>query len=273
MAWNKDTYYYQNQMKVLSGTDPEPGYTEDDTNAAPSNIEERISTNGLYKFVSLIKDKFDKVKNAIYGAWRLADEEHDLNNETAVASFLDSEGAIDLNKIIAVGNYGFFYDSSITIKNKPTNKKVAFTLKVSHVKDAQHHLWQDFLTRDGHRWYRYGWDNNPEDGVYSEIEWGPWMLVLTHQEDPNDPIDPDSKEGTADDIFLKRKNDFTNGSIGFGKDPAIDGEDISKRVKAKIVLGDYSYGKEEPSTHYSGLDTQIPKGQIYLQYFDDQTES
>jgi len=100
------------------------------------------------------------------------------------------------------------------------------------------------------------------------------MLVLTHEEDPSAPINPKSDDGTADDIFLKRKNDFTNGPIGFGKDPIdMNGEDISKDVKAKIVLGDYNYGTEEPSTHYSSLDTQIPKGQIYLQYFDDQTES
>jgi len=60
MAWNKNSYYYQNQMKVLSGSDPTPGYNEDDKTNPPSEdqIDERINKNGLYKFVSLIKAKF-----------------------------------------------------------------------------------------------------------------------------------------------------------------------------------------------------------------------
>ena len=260
MAWNKDTYYYQNQMKVLSGTDPEPGYTEDDE-ARVADIDARINANGLYKFVDLIKQKFIAVKNAIHGAWRLEKEEHALNFDA------------NLNDCTEIGNYAYENNKDTqrpyhNIQNRPDGSNVAFTLKVSRVLEANTGRWQDFIQQaSGHRWYRRG---KLEDGTW---DWGPWMLVLTHEEDPNAPINPKSDDGTADDIFLKRKDDFTNGPIGFGKDPAIDGEDISKRVKAKIVLGDYSYGKEEPSTHYSGLDTQIPKGQIYLQYFENETES
>lgn len=269
MAWNKDTYYYQNQMKVLSGTDPEPGYTEDDE-ARVADIDARINANGLYKFVYLIKQKFIAVKNAIHGAWRLEKEEHALNFDA------------NLNDCIEVGNYAYENNKDTQrpyhdIQNRPDGSNVAFTLKVSRVLEANTGRWQDFIQQaSGHRWYRRG---KLEDGTW---DWGPWMLVLTHEEDPNAPINPKSDDGTADDIFLKRKNDFTNGPIGFGKDP-VEGTDYSNKetagadwVKAKIILGEYNYGVDEPSTHYAKSafkDTEIPKGQIYLQYFNDQTES
>lgn len=271
MAWNKNSYYYQNQMKVLSGTDPEPGYTEDDGDTI-SDLSDRVEKNGLYRFVSLIKAKFDKVKEAIYGAWRLEKEENDFNDPTF--EFLDSEtNTIDLNDITKVGNYGFYYEEDINIKNKPITNNIAFTLKVSRVKTAQTHVWQDFVTRDGHRWYRYGWDQSG-DGTYETTEWGPWMLVLTHETSPDsDESAPKSNEGTADDLFLRRKNDFTIGPIGFGKDPdPTNTVDKSKTLKAKIVLGDYSYGTENPSAHYATIDSTIPKGQIYFQYDENSIE-
>lgn len=283
MAWNKNTYYYQNQMKALSGSDPEPGYKEDDDPvAAPENLDERIEQNGLYRFVSLIKDKIDKIWEAIFGAWRLEKEENNLND---LSNPYLEDGEVDLDKIVKVGNYGYYAGSNnngVIIKNAPKTAapETAFTLKVSRVKEAETHVWQNFVLRNGHQWYRYGLDSD-RDGIWT---WGPWMLVLTHEEnDTDNPVN--QNDGTADDLFLKRKNDFTNGPIGFGKDPSQNGIDYSKKgeggvpeeqwVKAKIVLGEYTYGPEKPSAHYAKpefLDSAIPKGQIYLEYYPDSTE-
>lgn len=254
MAWNKETYYYQNQMKTLSGTDPEPGYREDDDPiAAPENLNERIEQNGLYKFVSLIKAKIDEIWEAIFGAWRLQDEEHEI--------LVDD----DLNDKVEVGNYWYSNGTGQreihNIQHRPDGTYIAFTLKVSRVKKAPNKRWQDFIQQSsGHRWYRYATKNN------DVWEWGPWKLVLSTVINEGEEFNPSSNGGSADDLFLKRKDDFTTGAIGFGKDP-IEGTHVSVDVKAKIILGQYSYGADLPSVHYSNIhDSNIPKGQIYLQY-------
>ena len=134
MAWNKDTYYYQNQMKALSGSDPEPGYKENDPAVLPSQeLEDRIAANGLYKFVSLIKAKFDALKKAIRGSWRLHDEEKE---------------AEDLNECIEVGNYKPKADS--TASNGPVaDGTKPFTLKVSQVgPDIEHGPLEALFTVD-----------------------------------------------------------------------------------------------------------------------------
>ena len=80
MAWNKKNYYYQNQIKVLSGTDAEPGYKEnDEDNLSEAELKNRVDGvngddtkpgNGLYKLVSLIKTKFRQLRDS---NWSLID--------------------------------------------------------------------------------------------------------------------------------------------------------------------------------------------------------
>ena len=245
MSWNKRDYYYQNQMKVLSSTDAEPGYKESDTDARPSNLQER--SNGLYKFVDLIKRKIDALWEAIFGAWRLHNEEREILNGS-------------LNTRYKIGNYKC---ESGSINNMPEGAHPPFTLKISCVANDNSHRWQDFIEQStGNRWYREG------HGSGESWTWGPWMMVLSTSENP------DVKKGTADDLFLKRKDDWTVGPTGFGIMP-ISGnqqQDVSQETKAKIVLGKYTYGTELPTDHYTGLDDDIPKGQIYLQYDPQSSE-
>lgn len=130
MAWNKNNYYFQNQMKVLSGSDPEKGYKEDDPIVLEQQErEDRIRDNGLYRFVSLIKAKFDALKKAIRGSWRLHDEENIVSD--------------DLNNCITVGNYKPSEEENVSIEHKPITRNIPFTLKVSQVGPDREHgdLW------------------------------------------------------------------------------------------------------------------------------------
>ena len=261
MAWNKNTYYFQNQMKVLSGSDPEKGYKEDDPIVLEQQErEDRIRDNGLYRFVSLIKAKFDALKKAIRGSWRLHDEENVVSD--------------DLDNCTTVGNYKPSEEENVSIAHKPITRNIPFTLKVSQVgPDRQYgDLWQDFILEEsGHRWYRRGSWNDTEN----KYNWGPWMLILTSKEPTplsEDSNYPDKDNGTADDIFLRKKNDYTTGPIGFGKDPNTN-VDESTSLHARIVFGDYSYGTDLPSVHFAGInETSFSKGQIYLQYDDGTSE-
>ncbi len=260
MSWNKRDYYYQNQMKVLSGTDAEPGYRESDGDSlTAAELNKRINGvsgdstkpgNGLYKLVSLIKQKIDALWEAIFGAWRLHNEEREILNGS-------------LNTRYKIGNYKC---ESGSINNMPEGAHSPFTLKISCVANDSSHRWQDFIEQStGNRWYREG------HGSGESWTWGPWMMVLSTSENPAE------KKGTADDLFLKRKDDWTVGPTGFGIMP-ISGnqqQDVSQETRAKIVLGKYTYGTELPSVHYDSAhmnDSDIPKGQIYLQYDPQSSE-
>lgn len=283
MSWNKKTYYYQNQMKVLSGSDAEPGYKESDTEAQPSDLNQRISHNGLYKFVSLIKAKFDKHDAVLKNMWTLGGK--GLNKyQFEIPRWENLAEESDINKYYEKGNYWgraksetVPSDSTLkpnkNIKNTPVaNYAGAFILKVSSVGSATAYVQQDFqdIDKPNRRYHRYGKAPYVSgDYDFENFEWGPWFMVL------DTSLDPDTLLGNADELFLKRKNDWTVGSIGFGKDPSMTGRDVSKldNVKAKIVLGEYNYGTELPDEHYAQgpfADNAIPKGQIYLQYVDYQ---
>ena len=306
MAWNKDTYYYQNQMKVLSGTDPEPGYIEDETSEQPANLEQRIEGNGLYRFVSLIKNKLQQLKNI---SWSLINidptskEKIDSSDHISDGdlNYLDGENKYNDNSDIGtketIGNFYYGRDSySARPQNhypKYLNKNYSGKVKVSsgdglgsrypyapgeegaNPGDTTQ-LWsarQDLLhNMNPNRYVRlHSGNGNSQDIGEVELEdnWTPWYVFVPMTEEEAHSIgliDDNGQPTSWSEIFLRRKDDFTNGPIGFGVNPSGEEEDISKTLKAKIVLGDYTYGTELPSAHYANLDSNIPKGQIYLQY-------
>jgi len=295
MAWNKNSYYYQNQMKVLSGSDPTPGYTEDDTSDVPSNIEQRIQKNGLYKFVSLIKAKFEQLRDTNWSLINLKGKgklghNKDLNE-------LNGENTYNGGNQDTIGNFYHTY-SSTALKDKTARealhypsyintKEYSTVLKVSAptgsgVKSTidgnnEYFARQDLLQNmNPNRYVRLHSGSGRTDNVPTlDDNWTEWYVFVPMTEDEAFKIGLIDEHGTPKpwrDIFLRRSNDYTNGPIGFGIDPD-SGDDTSKDTKAKIILGEYTYGKNKPSEHYADLDQNIPKGQIYLQYDDSSTES
>lgn len=301
MAWNKNSYYYQNQMKVLSGSDPEPGYIEDDETTSPSTTEvnKRISANGLYKFVSLIKAKFEQLRDT---NWSLIDKNATKSKLPAKKDLNDLKGDLD-----TIGNYYHAYstkaqgETETDLSNKDKREALHYpkylntntfssVLKVSapggsgaksvyEPKDS--YARQELLhNMNPNRYVRLHSGRNYNSGeTEPEIDpatrWTDWYVFVPLKEEEAKELGLIDEQGHPKpwgDIFLKRKEDWTTGSIGFGKDPAMDGEDYSKganAIKAKIVLGEYTYGPDLPSVHYGKdefKDLQIPKGQIYLQY-------
>ena len=319
MAWNKKNYYYQNQIKVLSGTDAEPGYKEnDEDNLSEAELKNRVDGvngddtkpgNGLYKLVSLIKTKFRQLRDS---NWSLIDlniksypdgsklsDTDNLNSLNGENTFNKHDGSAD-----TIGN---FYHAS-TGRSSDFNKEdlnypktidsenYSQVLKVSAPGgaggrstaqgDKKFYARQELLQNmNVNRYMRLhsgsgtSYSHLPID---PETKWTDWYVFvpMTEQEALDlGLIDQQGGPQGWGKVFLKRKNDWTVGSIGFGKDPSMEGVDYSKKsaasaaganwVQAKIVLGEYTYGKELPSTHYAKndfKDLSIPKGQIYLQY-------
>ena len=265
MAFNLKDHYFQDTMTVLSSTTPEPGQKQE---TAP--VSEKIRANGLYRFVSLIKGKFKELFQDLNRFWTLGGS--GMSRYQAEITRWQEEPQNDLNNYYVPGNYwtrGLSnqpVDGKIptaNILNTPENRQYAAMLKVSTFGGATGYMQQDYIEITGNRRYhRYG----TNVGGTGQWVWTPWLLVL-------DTGVPDGEGGSADELFLKRKNDYTIGPTGFGRNP-LTGEDVSTNdkegKKSKIVLGTYNYGPESPDEHYNKIaykDEDIPDGQLYFQYF------
>lgn len=311
MSWNKRDYYYQNQMKVLSGTDAEPGYKESDGNSlSETELKKRIDGvsgddtkpgNGLYKFVSLIKAKFNQLRDS---NWSLIDRNPSKSklNNTDKENLNNLYGYNENDENNQIGNYYHKYHSDFNKENNHYPQYIdtdnySTVLKVSAPAGApgksiygakSYYVRQNLLQNLNVNQYvriRDGkidpTSTNPGDGVCTEpAGWSPWYVFVPMTEAEAKELGLIDEHGEPQGwgkVFLKRKNDWTIGPTGFGIMP-ISGnqqQDVSQETKAKIVLGKYTYGKELPSVHYDSThmnDSDIPKGQIYLQYDEQSSE-
>lgn len=313
MAWNKNNYYFQNQMKVLSGSDPEPGYKEDDPTSAPSNLDQRIQENGLYRFVSLIKSKLNQLKNTNWSLINIdpkskdrIDKSHpsngDLNYFDGTNNYNENDGEYN-----TIGNFyngrnhdadwreTNHYPEHIDTENYSSKIKVSTVSGQGGKPDpdtcvdgiATYGARQDLLhNMNPNRYVRlHSTDGHdeflPEGQKLDDDRWTPWYVFVPMTEKEAYEmglIDDNGQPQGWGKIFLKRQGDWTTGSIGFGKDPAMGGEDytMTENIKAKIVLGEYTYGTDLPENHYASgqfRDSEIPKGQIYLQYTNEEPDS
>lgn len=271
MAWRIKDHYFQDSMTVLSGDTPEPGIKQSAPIGDPNTNDSKVKNNGLYRLVWLIKQKFLAHDDALKKMWGLG------RNGNKYQTRIPVDAGLDLNDYHEIGNYwGSREEETVewNLLNAPKNlgddskpfEKGSFILKVSTFGGATGYVQQDFqlITKPNRRYHRYG--TNQTDAGRDVWVWGPWMTVLDASADPS------STPGTGDDLFLRRKNHWTIGPTGFGKDPdPANTTDNSGALKAGIILGKYNYGTEEPDAHYNKAEfknTNIPDGQIYFQYFE-----
>ena len=277
MAWRIKDHYFQDSMTVLSGDTPEPGIKQSSAPIGdPNTNDSKVKNNGLYRLVWLIKQKFLAHDDALKKMWGLG--QNGSKYQTLIGG--TKSQSTDLDDYHEIGNYWWTSAHAAPVINLPKYPKVntstgdvefltesggRFILKVSTFADATGYVQQDFQTvnEPNRRYHRFGQQIDATTDTWS---WGPWMVVIDAS--TNSSAIP----GTGDELFLRRKNHWTVGPTGFGKDPdPANTTDSSGALKAGIILGKYNYGTEEPDAHYSKAEfknTNIPDGQIYFQYFE-----
>lgn len=247
--WNRKDHFYQNSIKVVSSNLPEPG-----VDSADNTTSEKINANGLYKLIWLIRDEFSRLWNRINRAWKLNDEEYTI------------EPGADLNDLVKVGNYAWpnRADEEEPI-NKPHSNNKSFTLKVSYVGNGSgNKIWQDVILLSGHRWYRWG----EYDSTAQKWNFGPWMMILSHEQEIGVPYQANPSDGTADDIFLRKRDDATTGPLSFGDPSKTKAQEIASDRDIKILLSKAIYGTDEPDVYF-GSNYNPELGQVYLQLEED----
>ncbi len=273
--WNKKDHFYQNSIDVLSSNDPEAYQVGENNSNKPdeSEIRKRVYNNGLYRLIYLIRNKFVEKDKALANMWSLGGSAASpyRTQITRWEGNRYQDADKDLNDYHTVGNYwgrsksstpvedettdeGYPKVPSRNILNTPNNHQGVFILKISTNASSGGHVQQDYqvIGSTQRRYHRYGLKQSN-----NTWEWTPWLQILDTDTTGGDA-------GSADKVFLKKKNDATTGPISFGNPANPKNTEISASRDIKITLSRAIYGEDNPTTHF-GSNYTASRGQIYFQ--------
>ena len=272
--WNKKDHFYQNSIDVLSSNDPEAYQVGENNSNKPdeSEIRKRVYNNGLYRLIYLIRNKFVEKDKALANMWSLGGSAASPYR-TQIPRWSAADGQTedeDLNNYRTVGNYwgrsksnNVITDESDAdkgktpsrdIQNTPNNHQGVFMLKISTNASSTGHMQQDYqvIGSTQRRYHRYGLKQSD-----NSWEWTPWLQILDTDTTGGDA-------GSADKVFLKKKNDATTGPISFGNPANSKNTEIGASRDIKITLSRAIYGDTDPTAHF-GSNYTASRGQIYFQ--------